>query len=148
MTMILPHIHLRNPYRIPKDLASLVVARDRVCIYCQNDFAPIGPKGNRRASWEHIINDVNLITLENIAVCCTGCNSSKGVKNLRAWLLSPYCTMNSINAHKLAPVALAALQFQIRSDSETHNHGNLVVQKSIIFGSSQNTQAEPPENAA
>jgi hypothetical protein len=67
MTMTLPHIELRNQWRIPRDLAAFVAARDRVCIYCARAFAPIGPKGNRRASWEHIINDLNLITLENIA---------------------------------------------------------------------------------
>ena len=96
----------------------MVVARDRACIYCKNEFAPIGPKGNRRASWEHIINDVDLITLANIAVCCTGCNSSKGKKDLRTWLQSPYCKANSIGEHTLAPVALAALQLQIHGNAD------------------------------
>ena len=107
-----PHIELRNQWRIPRELARLVASRDVVCIYCGNDFAPIGPKGNRRASWEHIINDVELITPENIAVCCVGCNASKGTKNLHVWLQSPYCAKNAISAETLAPVARAALALQ------------------------------------
>ena len=115
----LPHIQLQNQYGIPRDLASLIVERDRVCIYCKSEFAPIGPRGNRRASWEHIINDVNLITPENIAICCTGCNSSKSDKDLRTWLQTPYCKRNSISEETLAPVALAVLQLQIRRKSES-----------------------------
>ena len=110
--MKLPHIDTRNQWQIPRDLASLVATRDRVCIYCAKEFAPIGPRGSRRASWEHIINDINLITLENIAVCCVGCNSSKSRKELFTWLQTPYCSKNSISEKTLAPVALAALQLQ------------------------------------
>ena len=37
-------------------------------------------------SWEHLINDACIITRENIARCCVGCNASKGTKNLVEWL--------------------------------------------------------------
>lgn len=108
-----PHIPLRNQWRIPKELALHVACRDRVCVYCGNEFAPIGPTGRRRASWEHIINDVELVTAENIAVCCVGCNASKGTKSLKDWLQSVYCARQNINESTLAPVARAALYRQL-----------------------------------
>ena len=148
MTTTLPHIDLRNQWRIPRDLASVVTTRDRVCIYCANPFAPIGPKGNRRASWEHIINDVNLITFENIAVCCMGCNASKGTKDLRAWLRTTYCIKNSINENKLAPVALAALLLQLQRAPETPESERKSAQASMDFSFGKGTEAVPPENAA
>ena len=90
-----------------------VACRDLVCVYCGNEFAPIGPTGRRRASWEHIVNDVELVSEDNIAVCCVGCNASKGTKSLKEWLQSVYCEKHSINESTLAPVALAALSRQL-----------------------------------
>ena len=37
---------------------------------------------------EHIVNDARIITRENIARCCFGCNASKGNRGLVAWLQS------------------------------------------------------------
>lgn len=114
------HISLRNQWRIPPELALSVAWRDQACVYCGNEFAPIGPRGRRRATWEHIVNDVALITPENIAVCCWGCNSSKGTKTLHAWLTSDYCVENEICEGKLAPVARAALMSQLPSAPAKH----------------------------
>ena len=115
------HIPLRNQWRIPRELALHVACRDLVCIYCGNEFAPIGPTGRRRASWEHIINDVGFVTAENIAVCCVGCNASKGTKSLSVWLQSDYCAKHSINETTLAPVAHAALTRQFEAAAMTHS---------------------------
>ena len=63
-----------------KEVEELVLERDQVCVYCGCEF------GNERAkkkSWEHIINDINIRTLENISLCCVGCNASKGNKLLK-----------------------------------------------------------------
>jgi len=37
------------------------------------------------------VNDLSLVNLANIALCCWGCNASKGRKTLEAWLQSDYC---------------------------------------------------------
>jgi hypothetical protein len=83
----------------------------------------MGPRGRRRASWEHIINDLALISPENIAICCVGCNGSKGTKSLQSWLLSDYCSKHSINESTLAPVARAALISQLASFQRTASGG-------------------------
>ena len=38
----------------------------------------------------------------NIARCCISCNVSKGVKDPRAWLLSPYCQRKGITEQTVA----------------------------------------------
>ena len=61
-------------------------------------------------SWEHIINDETIITRENIALCCVGCNASKGQKALKDWLESTYCRRRGITAATVAPIIRNALQ--------------------------------------
>jgi hypothetical protein len=104
------HINLRNRWRIPITLASEVASRDLLCVYCRGVFSTRSGLYSRRASWEHIVNDLEIVTLENIAVSCVGCNASKGRKSLSAWLESPYCYSRGIGIRTLAPVAAAALQ--------------------------------------
>ena len=121
MNTSFPHILLRNQWGIPKELALHVASRDLVCIYCGNPFAPIGPSGRERASWEHIINDLTLITAENIAVCCVGCNASKGAKSLDLWLHSVFCVKHSINERTLAQVGRASLIRQLAPTGTTQD---------------------------
>lgn len=82
--------------------------RDRTCVYCGTLFATATARRSR-PSWEHIVNDVSIVTRENIALCCIGCNASKGTKTLAAWLRSPYCQTRDISSRSFAPVAQAAL---------------------------------------
>ncbi len=97
-------------WKVPRDLALAVLARDLRCIYCSRDFAAemSGPRAGL-ASWEHIINDESIVTLENIALCCIGCNSSKGTKNLGDWLKSKYCQTRGIGPDTIAAVAAGLL---------------------------------------
>ena len=60
-------------------------------------------------SWEHIINDEKIITRENIALCCRGCNSSKGQKQLSIWLQSKYCKEHGITVESVAPIIKRAI---------------------------------------
>jgi len=55
------------------------------------------------------VNDASIVTRENIALCCIGCNASKGVKSLSAWLASAYCRERGITAVKVAPIVREAL---------------------------------------
>ena len=144
MNTIPTQVALRNQWRIPRKLALHVARRDLACIYCGNEFSPIGPIGRRRASWEHIINDLALITPENIAVCCMGCNASKGTKDLHVWLQSVYCVANSINETTLTPVAQAVLVRQL--ESATTTNGPLIAMAVSLANAALSTA--PSENAA
>lgn len=96
-------------WKIPRELALAAIERDARCIYCGREFGE--PQGPRAAcpSWEHIENDESIVTPENIALCCVGCNASKGVKPLSTWLGTKYCADRGIGRSSMAPVALAAL---------------------------------------
>lgn len=96
-------------WKIPRELAMSVITRDDCCIYCRREFeAPSGPRSGC-PSWEHIINDESLVSTSNIALCCVGCNSSKGTKSLANWLNSSYCRERGIASQSMAAIALSAL---------------------------------------
>jgi hypothetical protein len=102
-----------NAWGIPDWLEKEVRERDRKCVYCGVEMILKMPRGGSRkfvATWEHIINDARIVTRENIALCCSACNSSKGAKLLAIWLSSPYCTKRGINEHTVARVVRNALQ--------------------------------------
>lgn len=71
---------MANRWGIPADVEKCVLERDKVCVYCG---IPFGTERRSKRSWEHIVNDVRLCTPDNIALCCVGCNASKGTKLLR-----------------------------------------------------------------
>lgn len=96
-------------WKIKGELALYVIQRDQRCIYCNHAFEfPLGPKA-RWPSWEHIVNDVSQINESNIALCCWGCNASKGTRPLAKWLTSSYCRTNGIDVASIALVARHAL---------------------------------------
>lgn len=100
---------MANKWGIPKDVEEAVLKRDLKCVYCGCEF---GPERAKKRSWEHIINDIKIATLENIALCCIGCNASKGAKRLSAWLDSPNATRRGVSKATLAPVILSALRLK------------------------------------
>ena len=106
------HVNLHNRWRIPLAMARQVATRDVKCVYCGSAFeSRIGIRRGR-ASWEHIVNDLNLVNLENIALSCIGCNASKGTKSLLLWLSSSYCQSRGISKVTFSPVAAAALRHE------------------------------------
>lgn len=111
---------LANKYNIPDWLEKEVRDRDRVCVYCRVEFTPASVSRKTAASWEHIINDVSIITRENIALCCCGCNSSKGQKPLMEWLNSEYCTRRNISTETVAPIIKASIISTPRPFPEKH----------------------------
>lgn len=100
---------MANNWNIPTWLELEIRARDIVCVYCGSPFT--SPKVSKKsaASWEHIINDEKIVTRENIALCCCGCNASKGQKQLSTWLQSKYCRVNGITEDSVAAVIKEAL---------------------------------------
>lgn len=96
-----------NRWNIDDDLEKEIKERDKRCVYCNNEMVSTIPPDKSRqylATWEHIINDASIITIDNIARCCSPCNSSKGKKLLADWLKSDYCKKKNINKDTVAPV--------------------------------------------
>ena len=100
---------MANNWNIPDWLENEVRARDKVCVYCGVEFTSAKVSKKTAASWEHIINDAKIITRENIALCCCGCNASKGQKQLSAWLQSKYCKDRGISPETVAPIVKQAI---------------------------------------
>ncbi len=102
-----------NRWNIPDWLEREVIERDRSCVYCGVDFTAEHTSGRNRPSWEHIVNDARIITRENIARCCVGCNASKGTKDLAEWLDSEYCRTRGITRESVASVVRSALRSSV-----------------------------------
>lgn len=98
-----------NNWNIPNWLEKEIIERDKVCVYCGVTFTNSKESRKTHASWEHIINDANIITKENIARCCVACNASKGTKRLSEWITSKYCKNKNINMNTVAKVIKDAL---------------------------------------
>ena len=101
---------MANNWNIPDWLEQEVRERDKTCVYCGTEFTPVKVSTKTAASWEHIINDAKIITRENIALCCRGCNASKGQKQLSIWLQSKYCKERGITPESVAPIIKQAIE--------------------------------------
>jgi hypothetical protein len=101
-----------NRWNIPNELEHEILARDQSCIYCGVEFLLADASFGSRPSWEHIINDAQIISRENIARCCRSCNASKGINQLAIWLESPYCKQRGINKDTVAAIVRSALELQ------------------------------------
>lgn len=101
-----------NRWNIPEWLEKEVIARDKNRIYCGVRITKKIKNGSRKniATWEHIINNEKIITRKNIALCCSACNSSKGIKRLPVWLKSDYCLTKNINNKTIARIAQGSLK--------------------------------------
>ena len=98
---------MANRWNIPAWLEAEVRERDKDCVYCRTPFADA--QARSAPSWEHIINDASIVTGENIALCCRGCNASKGQKALAVWLETTYCKVRGITRETVAPIVREAL---------------------------------------
>ena len=100
---------MANSWNIPAWLEKEVRERDKACVYCAEAFTSLKICRKSAPSWEHIINDAKIITRENIALCCCGCNASKGQKLLIVWLQTKYCEERGINQDTIAPIIKLAI---------------------------------------
>ena len=98
-----------NRWSIPVELEREILARDRACVYCGTAFALSPTTRGALPSWEHIVNDAQIVTRQDIARCCVSCNASKGTKELRRWLSSSYCKRKGISESSVARVVQEAL---------------------------------------
>ena len=100
---------MANQWGIPRETEEFVIKRDLCCVYCGVDFSINHQSRKTRPSWEHIVNDIRINSIDNIALCCTCCNASKGAKNLTDWLKSNYCLSKNINENTVAEVVKNAI---------------------------------------
>jgi len=98
-----------NKWGIPRKVEEIVLKRDLFCVYCGVDFSIEHKSKKTRPTWEHIVNDIRIKGKENIALCCTSCNASKGAKLLEDWLQSIYCKSKGISRDTVAQVVKNAL---------------------------------------
>jgi len=91
---------------IPKEFEKHVIDRDSACVYCGVQFSIETRK--TKASWEHIVNDIRINGIDNIALCCMSCNASKGAKLLSDWLASDYCKQKNISVETVSKVVREA----------------------------------------
>ena len=98
-----------NNWNIREELEKEIRKRDKKCVCCGVKFGSSNELRKTQASWEHIINDASIITRENIALCCIGCNASKGTKNLSKWISSKYCKNKGITYDTVDDVIKNAL---------------------------------------
>ena len=101
-----------NNWKIPDWLEREVIERDRNCVYCRIECGSLRETRKSIATWEHIVNDARIINRENVARCCSSCNSSKGTKKLSDWLESKYCKKRGITEDTVAEVVRRALALQ------------------------------------
>lgn len=99
-----------NIWNIPAWLEQEVKTRDKSCVYCGIQFIQTNRSRKSMPTWEHIINDANIMNRNNIALCCCSCNASKGAKELSIWIHSSYCTKKNINAETVSEVVKRALK--------------------------------------
>ena len=103
---------MSNKYGIPKDELLKIRERDTNCVYCNDKMLPRWDTHKRRKSptIEHLspVKPFYMkhgMQLNNIAICCGSCNSSRRDKTLKEWFYKPYCKEKNINADTvLAPV--------------------------------------------
>jgi hypothetical protein len=62
-----------NLWRIPVWLEQEVMERDRQCVYCRSPFGGLDGPQRERPGWAHIVNDLDITSRENIALCCISC---------------------------------------------------------------------------
>ena len=99
-----------NQWNIPEWMEKKIIERDKVCVYCGVSFTTRDQCQKTSPSWEHIVNDAKIMTLDNISLCCVSCNASKGAKSLGAWLESTYCKKKNISAKTVADVVKKTLK--------------------------------------
>tara|TARA_B110000046_G_C12968953_1_gene388061 strand:+ start:971 stop:1297 length:327 start_codon:yes stop_codon:yes gene_type:complete len=99
---------MANRWGIPINVENHVKERDKNCVYCGVEFKKDNVSRKTNPSWEHIVNDIKINGIDNIALCCMSCNASKGAKLLEDWLESAYCKKKEISIYTVSKVVKEA----------------------------------------
>jgi len=100
---------LANKFQIPREVEKRIRERDKECIYCNKIMImpKIGTRHNDWATIEHFREQGPFywsegLKEEDLGICCSQCNSSRGIKSLLDWFESPYCKKHNINPNTIA----------------------------------------------
>src|SRR5258706_2275704 len=93
---------MANTYGISKQDELEIRARDNTCVYC--GILMNQSRDSSGATLEHFNNDGPLNEKHNVAICCRGCNSSKGTMSLSVWFKKPYCREKEISEETVSSV--------------------------------------------
>lgn len=98
-----------NVFGIPEKELEKIRARDKRCVYCHKKM--IYPYDSNNYSDSATIEHLSPfkpfywnegMKIENIAICCGSCNSSRGSKRLLDWFKTDYCKIKNINENTVA----------------------------------------------
>ena len=99
----------KKNFGVPSDVLSEIMERDQKCVYCHKKMINPYNVENRKdsATIEHLSPNPPFhlsegMQINNIAMCCGSCNSSRGAKTLADWFKSPYCITRNINENNVA----------------------------------------------
>lgn len=100
---------MNNSFGIPEEELSKIRLRDKNCVYCHKKliYPFVKNKQGDCATIEHLNCDAPFdwsdgLRIEDIAICCGSCNSSRGPKRLLAWFRTKYCMERGINEDTVA----------------------------------------------
>lgn len=110
---------MANSFGIPPDIEHRLRVRDRRCVYCgrrMKQYPRTRGTPRDKATIEHLNHRARWgeSSLDNLAICCGRCNSSRSNKSLVAWFASPYCEERRINIRTVAPVVKRFLRWHPR----------------------------------
>jgi hypothetical protein len=102
-----------NIFGISREDEEELRTRDKTCVYCRKPMKTSAEikatKCSRadEATIEHLNFDGPFYTKdglrkEHLAICCRGCNSSRGTLKLLDWFKSDYCVSRGINENTVA----------------------------------------------
>ena len=100
---------MSNQFGIPEKGLTKIRSRDKNCVYCRKKMIYPYNSNNYKdsATIEHLsplppFYWKDGMQIDNIAICCGECNSSRGIKKLTDWFKTKYCIDKSINKKTVA----------------------------------------------
>jgi hypothetical protein len=100
---------VNNKFQIPDYELAKIRERDALWVYCRKVMIyPYDRRnGSDSATIEHLSPEppyywLDGMKIDNIVICCGGCNSSRGAKHLRDWFRTNYCTQRLIGEDTVA----------------------------------------------
>jgi hypothetical protein len=104
---------MSNVFGISRGDEEELRARDRMCVYCRKamkTFADVKAARGKladQATIEHLSFDGPFyvrdgLKKKDLAICCRGCNSSRGERRLLDWFKLDYCLSRNISEDTVA----------------------------------------------
>lgn len=115
---------MANVFGISPEDERKLRARDTRCVYCgkvMQTFAEIRAASGKlsdQASIEHLNREGPFyvkdgLRTEDVVICCRGCNSSRGARELLVWFEMEYCVSRKINGDTVAEPVKKFLRTQV-----------------------------------